>query len=135
SSDGEGVPSVGAAEWAPVPAADVRMRFDQPMAIEMILGRLARESDAALVTHWSSAWSHGLTPGETSLPWLEGRQAPRVVQEVIEPYALEVFAAGERLWWLGTREAYDRMAIAAVLDASDGPIEETLARVAAAAGV
>lgn len=130
---GEGGASpVSEVDWRPVADEAVNVNFDQPRAVEMILGELAREQDAAAVVDWPSAWSHGLTPEATALPWLRNRRAPQVVGEMLEPYGLEAFVAGQGVWWVGTREAYERMELVAVLPIENLTAAEALQRVAVA---
>lgn len=102
-------------DWSPIPNTPVRRVFHQPAAVELILGELARESNAVLITHWSSAWSHGLTPETMSLPWLKDRTAPQVSAEMLDPFVLSVYQAGEGVWWLGAPEVYDQLDTVAIL--------------------
>lgn len=130
----EGASPVSEVDWAPIANEPVKTNFDQPRAVEMILGDLAREQDAAAVVDWPSAWSHGLTPEATALPWLRNRRAPQVVDETLEPYGLEAFVAGQGVWWVGTRDAYERMELVAVLPIENLTAAEALQRVAVASG-
>lgn len=127
-------------DWQPIPEVPVSLDFDRPRAIEMIVGELAREQDAAAVVDWDSAWSHGLTPEASMLPWLRGRTAPQVLEETLAPFGLEAFAAGQGVWWVGTRDAYEQAEVVAVLATSLGANapqarrDQLLLRVALAAG-
>jgi hypothetical protein len=117
-------------DWTPIPNTPVRRVFHQPAAIELILGELARESNALLITHWSSAWSHGLTPETMSLPWLKDRTAPQVSAEMLDPFVLSVYQAGEGVWWLGAPEVYDQLDTVAILAIRPETRETILAQLA-----
>ncbi|XZE54288.1 hypothetical protein SH139x_000245 [Planctomycetaceae bacterium SH139] len=122
------------ADWQPLPETPTGLNLDNPYSIEMILGALAHESGAALVVDWQAAWSHGLTPGATALPWTRGTKAFQVAQQVLAPYVLTALDAGQGVWWLGTEEVYEAMPIVGVFS-SQQAVDETRAKIAAAAGM
>ena len=123
-----------AADWEPIAQQEVTFDTDLALPTELVLGKLARESDSALVLDWPSCWSHGLTPQITSLPWYRGLPADRVVKQVVAPYVLEVRDVGFRTWWVGSTDEYESMSVIAVVTSSLDE-RETRARMAAAAGI
>jgi DNA-directed RNA polymerase subunit RPC12/RpoP len=123
----------GGFDWSPIPDHDVGIDADQAYAVEMIVGDLARDANAALVMDWESSWSHGFTPEATSLPWFQGRKSHAVIQQVLDPFGLTCYAVGDDVWWVGTREAYEQMRLVGVLE-SDYPADQTLLRIAGAVG-
>lgn len=129
----EGAAGARAADWSPLPDRPVGMNEDFALPVEMILGRLARESDAALAVDWPDCWSHGLTATSSGLPWYRDRQAHQVVEQLLGPYVLVVRDTGAGVWWAGTEERYDAMRIVGILRSS-ADTEVTRARIAAAAG-
>jgi hypothetical protein len=129
----EGAAAQRAADWAPLPDAPVGFNSDFAMPVEMILGRLARETDSALAMDWPACWSHGLTATSQALPWYRNRQIHQVVAQLLEPYVLTARDSGGGVWWVGTAERYQQMRIAGIVDTA---LDEASARqrIAAAAG-